>query len=393
MQKILSIMQQKRCFLVYTFWLIFLFMFRLILFPFRSREKYLVISRTDHLGDMLCSIPMLDAFCRYAKENNLKTALLVAPANEYIACDFLHFDKIIFIEKQRSFRDIKYRLKCFAEIFSMRIKIFINCVDNDVNAFYGAFSFAEKIIAAKSDGPEYPLLALLSKRYSSIFKYEKNHHIFQRNSGLICTVTGEELPMEVQNIKEKTALLPLPETAVDLEKGKYIILFPGASYFLTCYPPQKYAIVLKYILKDFPEYKIVIAGSEEDIAREKIIAETLAGMEERLLLLCGKTTLKKLFPLTTFAACVIGNDSGGIHLAEAVEVPSVALVSGATYGYYMPNPCYKYTRFLYHFRECFQCDGVCSKSNAERPCLLSITPEEVFTAVRDILSKKDLADG
>ena len=393
MQKILFIMQQKRSFLVYTFWLIFLFMFRLFLFPFRSRGKYLVISRTDHLGDMLCSIPMLDAFCHYAKANNLKTALLVAPANEYIARNLLHFDKIIFIEKQRSFRDITYRLKCFSEIFSMRIKIFINCVDNDVNAFYGAFSFAEKVLAAKSDGPEYPLLTLLSKRYSSIFKYEKNQHIFQRNSGLFRAATGKELPLQVQNIKEKTALLPFPESAINLEKGKYIILFPGASYFLTCYPPEKYAVVLQYILKEFPEYKIVIAGSEEDTAREKVIAEALAGGRERLLLLCGKTALVELFPLTANAACVIGNDSGGIHLAEALEIPSVALVSGATYGYYMPNPCYKYTCFLYHFRECFQCDGICSKSNAERPCLLSITPEEVFTAVRDILSKKDLADG
>lgn len=385
-----DLQQKARGCAVYIFWQVFLFLYRLLFLFQREKNSCLVISRTDHLGDMLCSLPMLKEFCAYAKKKGWKTILLAAPANEYIARSMLDFDEIILIDKNRSFRDIKYRLQCFAKLYRLKIALFVNCVDNDETAFYGAFSFAKKIIATTSDGPVFPLLDFLSRKYTALFKYEKSQHIFQRNSGLFHAATGECIPEKVQDITAEAKKLFLPETAKFLKGKKYILLFPGASFFLTCYPAEKYAIILEKLLDAFPAFHIVIAGSPEDEKLEKIIREHLKKYLDSVLFLCGRTTLENLIPLTAKAALVLGNDSGGIHLAEAVHTPSVALVSGATYGYYMPNPCYKYTRFLYHFQPCFQCQGDCSVKKGERPCLSGITPEEVFSVAKRILEEKEV---
>ena len=90
------------------------------------------------------------------------------------------------------------------------------------------------------------------------------------------------------------------------------------------------------------------------------------------------------------ASFVIGNDSGGIHLAAAYGIPAFAVMHCADFGRYIPNPYYKNLWYFYHKRSCFLCRGNCVEQKfdpeKEWPCLRDVQPEDVYPAIRDFLS-------
>ncbi|PTN37750.1 glycosyltransferase family 9 protein [Desulfonatronum sp. SC1] len=126
-------------------------------------------------------------------------------------------------------------------------------------------------------------------------------------------------------------LEPIPAIA----KPKPILLFPESSR------PEKnwpgYAALTKLLLDALPDASASWAG-----AHAMPSPPCFAGLSEsntpRFLNMTGQTALAELPTLIAQARLVVGNDSGPLHLAAAIGVPTLALFGPTDSAKYRPYP-------------------------------------------------------
>lgn len=117
-------------------------------------------------------------------------------------------------------------------------------------------------------------------------------------------------------------------TPKSIIKDKYILISTGSSRKEKCWPIQRYADVIKFIL-EHSDYKIFFSGTEKD----QLCVDSVIGNfnNERLVNLCGKTSIADLFDYIGNSSLVLGPDSGPIHLAIAMNIPSICIFGGWDY--------------------------------------------------------------
>jgi ADP-heptose:LPS heptosyltransferase len=99
---------------------------------------------------------------------------------------------------------------------------------------------------------------------------------------------------------------------------KFALLIPGASLHRPekRWPEQNFA----QLAQSLPMPSVVIGG-----AGEADLAKSIPGLN-----LAGRTSLKELAAIAVRARLAIGNDTGPMHLATALGIPSVVLFSAAS---------------------------------------------------------------
>lgn len=101
-----------------------------------------------------------------------------------------------------------------------------------------------------------------------------------------------------------------------------VILSPGAAYGpAKQWPPDRFAGLARK-LREEAGAAVAVVGEAGDNAAAALILEALDGHG---LDLTGQTTLGRLIAMIRRARLVVTNDSGPLHLADAVGVPIVAL--------------------------------------------------------------------
>ena len=118
-------------------------------------------------------------------------------------------------------------------------------------------------------------------------------------------------------IKEKE----LSFTPFNLNQGKRnkeIILICGSEN-----NPQKRWDIKNWreLIKNLPQEKFILCGTNNDFLICEEIAKDLNNVEN----LAGKTNTMEFFNYLSTAKLVIGNDTGGIHLANAAGTPTIGL--------------------------------------------------------------------
>ena len=353
---------------------------------FRKRRqdgrKWIVLVRCDHLGDLLCSISVLRHFLDYYHRQGFAVALVVNQPYRELAEKLLPFDRIIAILPKKTSEPL-YRAEVMMQLYSMKIEVLISLVACNIAFFIEIFSFA-KIKHHSYLKKETDKLRMFGKYYDFHHERQIGVCIQDQHESLFREITGESATPEKLRLRELLPeLAPIPD-----HPERYYLVFPGASAKKHCWGTDKFSSLINSIQKDFPEYTPVILGSGPDYELEQKI---LSGIEKRetVLPLCGKTDLKALFAWVRDAKFVIGNDSGGIHLAAAWDVPSFSIIHGGDFGSYLPNPYYQLDHPFYHRMDCFSCVDACGDPEAEhgrQPCLNAITPDEVYTAIKEFLS-------
>jgi ADP-heptose:LPS heptosyltransferase len=112
----------------------------------------------------------------------------------------------------------------------------------------------------------------------------------------------------------------------------YVVFFPGAGAALRQWNPEKFALVLDFILAETP-FDVLIAGSEG----ERTLGETIAGKpSDRVQNLCGKTSLPELVGMIKNARLLISNESSAVHMAAFSGVETLCLSNGNHYGRFNP---------------------------------------------------------
>ena len=101
---------------------------------------------------------------------------------------------------------------------------------------------------------------------------------------------------------------------------RYILLSPGGGWRSKCWPPDRFGDLSRQIRDTLGLRCVINYGPGEEALAESI---KVASRSADPVAYSG--TLEKLMALARNALCVVGGDTGPLHLAVAVGTPSVSI--------------------------------------------------------------------
>ena len=168
---------------------------------------------------------------------------------------------------------------------------------------------------------------------------------------------------------------------------RYIVLNPNASDLLLerRWPLDHFAAAMHMLAER--DYHMILIGAPNEAEHVSAIADALSPLARaKTTNLAGKLSLSELFALIADAHCVITNDTGPMHIAYALNRPTVCLFGPSTpecYGIARDN-----TEVLYHQVFCSPCAHELDQPpcNGNNVCMQLITPAEVVLSVERVVT-------
>lgn len=153
-----------------------------------------------------------------------------------------------------------------------------------------------------------------SRRYGRI-----GGHVIEQNAGL----ASQALDRQLEPVRPLLPADPAAEKWADAEIARlgiasFVIMNPGAGWGAKQWPSQRYGEVAKALAVHGLKTLVNAAPGEEALARELIDA---SGGQAWMI----QCTIGELTALTRRARLFVGGDTGPLHLAAAVGVPTVGL--------------------------------------------------------------------
>jgi heptosyltransferase-2 len=191
-------------------------------------------------------------------------------------------------------------------------------------------------------------------------------------------IRGSELDCSIQasrsHISEVAGWLePLRKTGARL-----IALAPGAAYGPAKQWPQAYYAGLVDLLANVYGAQSILVGSPTEFE----LCETIARAANHApLIAAGRTNVGQLAALFSLCNGFAGNDSGSMHLAAAVGLPTVGIFGSTDPG--RTGPIGRKTATVYHNVECSPCLQRTCRYNHYN-CLLGIAPAEIAEALKKV---------
>jgi heptosyltransferase II len=278
---------------------------------------------------------------------------------------------------------------------------------------FGRRSDKRSIIEKLRKG-KYDLGVLLTHSFSSAWWFWQgkvaNRLGYECNGRRLLLTHSVHLPENIQGqhlvVTYKTLLqtlgMPLSETAPRLflaekeveqahtllmrhgvsKNGLIVGINPGATYgSAKCWLPERFREVTQRLLQDKDLY-VVYFG---DTATASLVKEICQGLSSRVINLAGLTSLRELACLISLCDVLLTNDSGPMHIADALGTPIVALFGSTSEVVTGP---YHRGKVIHKHVECSPCyQRTCP---IDFRCMKKIEADEVFQEISRVLKSKKL---
>lgn len=216
--------------------------------------------------------------------------------------------------------------------------------------------------------------------YTERVVVDDSQHVIRKNLQLAASVTGSapatfEFP-----------IVPPASAVVDRflrdAAGPMALINPGAAWPNKRWPPDRLAAVARHLRDHHRMHSVVLWGPGESEAATAIVAASAGAAR-----LAPETTLPELVALARHARLMVSGDTGPLHIASALGVPTVSLFGPTNPARNGPwNPAdialARYERCDCHYeRKC--------RHPEDKWCLQTITVDDVIAAVDARLREKD----
>jgi len=354
-----------------------------------SNHRRILVVRTDRLGDVILTLPMLPLLRAWFPGSYL--AMLVSRYAGDIVQGNPHLDEVLWYDRDR--------LQVpFAELLrALRLRAF-----ETVLVVYPTPRLAWMVYRAgirNRVGTGYRPYSFLFNRRIYDHRKDARYHELEYNLRLLRAVKPEftgsgvtpqfDIRVDPAARERVTALLkPGAESG-----GRHlVVVHPGSGGSARDWPPAQFE-QLAARLAALPGVRVCVTGGPAEAALANQVA---AAAGAGTLVFPGTLTLKELAALLDAATLMVGNSSGPIHLAVALGTPVVGLypqhtaMSVGRWGPYTENK-----RVLEPEKppDCEECTG---DQSTPCTCMASIPVDEVFRACKDLLrstGRKDVVHG
>ncbi|MGQ9818780.1 MAG: glycosyltransferase family 9 protein [Candidatus Kapaibacteriales bacterium] len=265
------------------------------------------VVRTDRLGDMVLTLPMLRAIrnCFKGAELSLITRKYVKPL--LYKQDFI--DKVHYLENSHYDIQAIFNSQKFDVVFFPRPRFqevfpaFREQIPHRVGTFYRWYSllFTHRIKE--------------HRKTAEFNEAEYNIHMVNSFCGTnysLKYVTIHPEPGAINKVKELLEIL-------NLEPNNFVILHPGSGGSTITWDINKFS-ELSLLLEKIG-IQIVITGAYNEQQMGKIIQT----YSPNLVNFIGRLTLSETIALISMAKGMVANSTGVLHIASVMEVPTVGV--------------------------------------------------------------------
>jgi lipopolysaccharide heptosyltransferase II len=168
----------------------------------------------------------------------------------------------------------------------------------------------------------------------------------------------------------------------EIRNQKLILLQPGARWLNKRWPVENFAELVRQLAQKFPAARFAVLGGKDDAPLGE---EILPAAPEKILNLCGQTSLPEMIEWIRHCDLLVTNDTGPMHVAAALGKPLVAL-----FGPTEPRRTGPYGQLENVLRldlPCSPClSSRCAIAETDK-CLRALPPAPVFAHVEKLLSQ------
>lgn len=199
---------------------------------------------------------------------------------------------------------------------------------------------------------------------------DKDEMMLQRHRRLLQCLGSKDYKAKLPKLLKKVNLVNVP----------YVVVCPGSSMALKCWPTERFSIIIDYIIEKYG-YEVHICGGSDEKKYEQLLLKDSKN-HERIVSHVGKTSFSDWSAIVQYAKLIIGNDSATMHLAAAARVPAICIA-----GVYD-----KYQFFPYKVDELEDGDILPETVIVEMPCAWCRT-KGYFAGYGNNKCKKQIKDG
>ena len=364
---------------------------RFIPFPeFPGSIKKILFIKMVGFGSIVLATPAINAMRR--KHPDAKTYILTLEQNRSVVELMEEFDEVLTIdhsigvmqalrnciEALLAVRRIKFDIIFDLEIFSRLSSIFVFLCGPVFSVGFGSFHIYRDVF------------------YNSIIAFDHSQHmkdIYLKMVSILGVEVGGSQTTNFSRIpKEVEACAKKKMNALGYTKRPVIFvnINSGELTFLRRLPLDKMRRLLTEFCKRREDVQLVFIGSPSERSFVEEFLETLPSIvAEKSVSFAGDTKIPELLAAFKLGTLYFGNDSGPLHLAAAVGLPTIAFFGPETpnlYGYNDAPHKMFYTN--YFCSPCLNSFNFKHSSCKLNSCLIDIEESPVVDAVVEIINQK-----
>ena len=337
----------------------------------------ILVLQTSFIGDTVLTLPLLSEIKR--RYPGARLSFFCSPQGKELAESCVAIDEIIVDDKKGVHRGVS---GLWRQALCLRNKKFSLALTPHKSLRSALILYLARIpcrVGFRQSKGWFLFHRLVQRR--------AERHDVERNLSLLNAfgIATEECERNFAMVGARTAQTSLIEELVSLKKsGKRLLIGvnPGSVWATKRWHAEGFAQVIK-LLKARWDCEVIIVGGPEDI---QLAAAIQQAARSNCLDYAGKFTLRELPQALGACDLFITNDSGPMHIAVALKVPTVALFCATTpdLGFYPYSSAAVVLQKDLPCRPCGSHGGRrCPLGTAD--CIRLIRPEHVLRAVENLL--------
>ncbi|MEO8664451.1 MAG: glycosyltransferase family 9 protein [Ignavibacteria bacterium] len=277
----------------------------------KGNIKNILIIRTDRLGDVLLTLPLITAAKKVFTDP--KISFFVKEYVSGLIEGYMGIDQLIIEENIKSFDD-KYRFfkKHKPDLvitvkprFDLALLFYLLHVKYRIGTGYRWYSFLYNYKVHEH--------RKVSDKHESEYNLNLLKHFFEEageSKEFYFKYSGDEK----NNLYEK-----LQRYGISKE-DRYIIIHPGSGSSAKDLPPEKFTEYTNKFFRTFKNYKIIFTGIEIERSLIKSIIDRIGkNNADKIFDLSGQLNLRELMILIDNSELFISNSTGPVHIAGAMN--------------------------------------------------------------------------
>jgi lipopolysaccharide heptosyltransferase II len=336
----------------------------------------ILIVRTDRIGDVLLSTPVIKAL--RDTYHNAYIAMMVSPYAKDIVEGNPYLDEVIIYDKDAKHKSWGRTIKFSCNLKKRRFDLAI--ILHPTNRVHLITFFAA---IPRRIGYARKLGFLLTDRIKHTKQLGEKHES-EYNLDLLrylgIQTRDKNLFMPIKQESEKWVEDLFRQEGINKD-DRLLAIHPGASCPSKIWPNERFAEVANRLIEKYG-FKVLVASGPKDIT---LAQNVIKNMHYLAINLAGKTSISQLASLFKRCQLFISNDSGPVHIASAVGIPVISIFGRSEKGLSPKRwgPQGIKDRILHKEVGCIECLAHnCVKGFA---CLKAITVEDVLSAADSIL--------
>jgi lipopolysaccharide heptosyltransferase II len=333
----------------------------------------ILIVQPSRIGDIIFALPVISAIKK--KYPNARISWIVDErCAEILDGNSLLENIFVWDRKQKTYgyyRDLKKRLRL------QKFDLSIDLHGLAKSAFLVWLAAAKFKIASSSTNGMREFSWLISKEIKSPKHYHCVERHFETAKYLGClekiSYHIEIVQSAFDSVREK-----LLKENKNIKVENIIGVHPGGGWVSRRWDTSKFALLSDRLNRELACDIVLVGGKEGGESERGINDEIISKSSVNITDMTGKLTLKELCAFLKICKVFVGNETGPMHIATALNTQSVAIL-GPTNA--MRTGPYKgRTKIIQHFVECQPCRN---RNCDDIKCMRLVTVDEVFAAVKE----------